>query len=184
MVGGGWSGFSEVVRRRVLGLVKHHLARTGDLQHRRQRDVAIVGDTAPVDVMGREPMRTALTAPTATEGIAAAATAGRQIMQRTGELFAVAQQAAALEPLVAEAWQQGREQSHHAQRLFWTGMSDDGLLPPSCDLDWLIDTAGLLAAAETYLLITRLHGWALDTYETWLRRTLTQLVGAPVPRET
>lgn len=129
-------------------------------------------------------MRTALTATTVTERIAAAAAAGRQIMQRTGELLSVAQQAAALEPLVAEAWQQGREQTHHVQRLFWTGMSDDALLPPSCDLDWLIDTAGLLAAAETYLLITRLHGWTLDTYEIWLRRTLAQLVAAPAPRET
>jgi hydrogenase/urease accessory protein HupE len=40
---------------------------------------------------------------------------GRQIIERTGALFAVAQQAAAVEPLIAGFWQQGREQSRHAR---------------------------------------------------------------------
>jgi len=37
-------------------------------------------------------------------------------------------------------------------------MADDGLLDPRVDLDWLIDTTIILAAAETSLLITRLTG--------------------------
>ena len=118
-------------------------------------DVAIVGDAQPVDVLGRDWMQAALTAPTAAERIAASAAAGRQILQRTGALFAVAQQAAAVEPLIAGYWQQGREQTRHAHAVFWTRMADDGLLDPSIDLDWLIDTTTILAAAETYLLITR-----------------------------
>src|SRR5499426_694922 len=58
-------------------------------------DVAIVGDTEPVDVLGRDWMQAAMTAPTVAERIAANAAASRQIMQRTGALFSVAQQAAA-----------------------------------------------------------------------------------------
>jgi len=138
-------------------------------------DVAIVGDTKPVDVLGRDWMRVALTAPTAAERIAAGAAIGRQIMQRTGALFAVAQQAAAVEPLIAGFWQQGREQSRQAQAVFWTKMADDGLLDPAVDLAWLIDTASLLTAAETYLLITRMTSWDLDTYQNWLAATLTRL---------
>ena len=138
-------------------------------------DVAIVGDTKPVDVLGRDWMRVALTTPTAAERIAASAAAIRQIMQRTGALFAVAQQAAAVEPLIAGFWQQGREQSRQAQAVFWTHMADDGLLDPAIDLGWLIDTASILAAAETYLLITRLNGWDLDHYQDWLTVTLTRL---------
>src|SRR5579859_2905401 len=61
-------------------------------------DVAIVGDTEPVGVLGRDWMRLAMTAPSLAERIAAEAAIGRQIMQRTGALFAVAQQAAAVEP--------------------------------------------------------------------------------------
>ena len=142
-------------------------------------DVAIVGDTEPVDVLGRDWMQAAMTAPTVAERIAASAAASRQIMQRTGALFAVAQQAAAVEPLIAGFWQQGREQTRHACAVFWTRMAEDGLLGPAADLTWLIDTTSILGAAETYLLITRTTGWDLDAYERWLIRTFTQLVASP-----
>jgi AcrR family transcriptional regulator len=142
-------------------------------------DVAIVGDTQPVGVLGRDWAQAGMTAATAAERIAATAAIGRQIMQRTGALFAVAQQAAAVEPLIAEFWQQGREQSRQVQAMFWTRMADDGLLDPAIDLDWLIDTAALLAAAETYLLITRMTSWDLDTYQNWLAATFVRLSAPP-----
>ena len=142
-------------------------------------DVAIVGDTEPVDVLGRDWMRAALTAPTAAERIAASAAAARQIMERTGALFAVAQQAAAVEPLIAAQWQLGREQTRYAHAVFWTRMAEDGLLDPVLDLDWLIDTSTILAAAETYLLIMRLTSWDLDTYQDWLVTTTVRLSQAP-----
>ena len=138
-------------------------------------DVAIVGDTQPAGVLDRDWAQAGMTAATAAERIAASAAIGRQIMQRTGALFAVAQQAAAVEPLIAGFWQQGRDQSRQAQAVFWTRMADDGLLDPQVDLAWLIDTASLLAAAETYLLITRMTNWDLDTYQNWLAATLTRL---------
>ena len=141
----------------------------------RVEDVAIVGDTLPIDVLGRDWAQAALTAPTAAERIAAGAAMGRQIMERTGALFAVAQQAAAVEPLIAGFWQQGREQSRHAQAVFWTRMAEDGLLDPRVDLAWLIDTASILASAETYLVITRMLGWDLDEYENWLVTTSARL---------
>ena len=142
-------------------------------------DVAVVGDTEPVDVLGRDWMQAALTAPTAAERIAASAAAARQIMERTGALFAVAQQAAAVEPLIAAQWQLGREQTRYAHALFWTRMAEDGLLDPVLDLDWLIDTSTILAAAETYLLIMRLTSWDLDTYQDWLVTTTVRLSQAP-----
>jgi AcrR family transcriptional regulator len=142
-------------------------------------DVAIVGDTEPVDVLGREWAQAAFTAPSRAERIAAAAAMGRQIMQRASALFAVAQQAAAIEPLIAGFWQQGRMQSRHAQSVMWTRMADDGLLDAAIVLEWLIDTASLLGAAETYLLITRMTDWDLDGYERWLSRTWTRLTAPP-----
>jgi AcrR family transcriptional regulator len=138
-------------------------------------DVAIVGDTRPIDVLGRDWAQVALTAPTASERIAAGAAVGRQIMERTGALFAVAQQAAAVEPLIAGFWQQGREQSRHAQAVIWTRMAEDGLLDPGVDLAWLIDTARVRGGAATYVLITRMRGWDLDAYENWLVTTSTRL---------
>ena len=58
-------------------------------------------------------------------------------------------------------------------------MAQDGLLDPATDLTWIIDTASILGAAETYLLITRMTGWDLDAYESWLRTTLTRLAAIP-----
>jgi hypothetical protein len=54
-------------------------------------------------------------------------------------------------------------------------MGKDRLLSPGTDLAWLTDTSAILAAAETYLLITRLTGWDLDTYQDWLTTTFTRL---------
>ena len=142
-------------------------------------DVAIVGDAEPVDVLGRDWMQAALTAPTAAARIRANAAIGRQIMERTGALFGVAQQAAAVEPVIAGYWQQGREQTRHAHAVVWTRIAEDGLLDPGVDLEWLIDTSSILAAAETYLLITRLTGWDLDTYQDWLATTGIRLTRVP-----
>jgi AcrR family transcriptional regulator len=142
-------------------------------------DVAIVGDTAPVDVLGRDWMQLALTAPTAAERIAATAAVGRQIMERTGPLFLVAQQAAAVEPTIASYWQQGREQSRRVHAVFWTRMAQDGLLDSAVDVSWLIDTTSILAAAETYLLITRMTEWDLDGYQAWVTATFTRLMTPP-----
>jgi AcrR family transcriptional regulator len=139
-------------------------------------DVAIVGDTEPVDVLGRGWMIEAMNAPTLAGRIAAGAAVSRRIMERTGALFAVAQQAAAVEPLIAGYWQEGREQSRHAQEVFCTKLADDGLLPPGIDLTWLIDTASVIAAAETYLLVTRMLDRDLDTYQAWIAATWTRLL--------
>jgi hypothetical protein len=128
-----------------------------------------------VDVLGRDWMQQALTAPTLAGRLAAGAAAGRQIMERTGALFGVAQQAAAVEPLIAGFWQQGREQSRYTQEVFWNRLAEDGLLPVGADLAWLTDTASVILAAETYLLVTRMLGWDLDAYQEWLGRTLTRL---------
>jgi AcrR family transcriptional regulator len=141
-------------------------------------DVAIVGDTAAVDVLGRQPMQQALSAASAAERIAALAALGRAIMERTGALFAVARQAAAVEPVIEEFWQQGRAQSRYTQQVFWTQLGADGLLAPGADLGWLIDTAAITGSAESYLLISAMLGWDLDAYQGWLEVTLTRLATA------
>ncbi|HYZ55742.1 MAG TPA: TetR family transcriptional regulator [Streptosporangiaceae bacterium] len=142
---------------------------------KRVLDVAIVGDTEPVGVVDRATSHAAMTALTRLERIAAVAAISREIMDRAGPLFGVAQDAASVEPLIAEHLQRGREETRDFHRAVWTRMRDDGLLSPSCDLEWIIDTASVIAAGETYFLIVRTFNWNLDAYEQWLRRTLTHL---------
>ncbi len=56
-------------------------------------------------------------------------------------------------------------------------MANDGLLDPVPELAHR--TTSILAAAETYLLITRMTGWDLDAYQNWLTSTWTRLSAAP-----
>lgn len=146
-------------------------------------DVAIVGDTAPVDVMGRDWFQTALTAPTVEERIAASVRGSRDMMARAGGVLAVAQQAEAVEPAIAAAAQAAREATRDSARLFWSRMEQDGLLPPACDVAWLADTSTLLVAADTYLLMTRTLGWDPDEYEAWMRTTWQRLIAASRDRQ-
>jgi len=148
-------------------------------------DVAIVGDTAPIDVVSRDPFQTSLTAPTAAERVAALARSTRDIMDRAGAWFAVGHDAAAVEPEIAAAEQAGREGSRDAVRMFWIQMDRDGLLPVGSDADWLAETTAFLIGADSYRLMTQVHSWSVDTYEAWLRKTLSRLIlasAAPVGR--
>jgi AcrR family transcriptional regulator len=143
-------------------------------------DVAIVGDTAPVAVAGRDWFMAAMTAPTARERIAALAAASRDMMARAGRVLAVAQQAEHSEPVIAAAAQAGREETAAQYRRFWSTMDGDGLLPAGADVDWLARTTAALGAAEAFLLFTRMHGGTPAEYGAWLETTLDRLVAASV----
>ena len=64
------------------------------------------------------------------------------------------------------------------RREFWQRIHDDDLLPPSIDLEWLTETATIVAHAETYLLIAKTAGWDTDTDRDWLVTTWQRLAAA------
>jgi AcrR family transcriptional regulator len=143
---------------------------------RRTLDVAVVGDTARVDVAHREWTQRSLTAPTLEQRIQVATRKARDIMSRVGPLLPVAEQAAALEPAIAEAAQSARAATRDHIRQFWVTAAQDGLLPSGTDVNWLADTSGILAAADTYLHIRRTLDWTPDQYEQWLLTTWWRLL--------
>jgi AcrR family transcriptional regulator len=144
-------------------------------------DVAVAGDTRPIDVISRDWFQTALTAPTLAERVAACASGSSALMARAGDLIAIAQQAEPVEPAIAAAAQAAREATRDAVRLFCTRLRDDGLLPDGCDVGWLADTASLLSQAQTYLLGRDTLGWTSDQYQHWLASTLDRLIAAAGP---
>ena len=144
-------------------------------------DVAVAGDTRPIDVISRDWFQTALTAPTLAERLAACASGSSALMARAGDLIAIAQQAEPVEPAIAAAAQAAREATRDAVRLFCTRLRDDGLLPDGCDVGWLADTASLLSQAQTYLLGRDTLGWTSDQYQHWLASTLDRLIAAAGP---
>ena len=141
-------------------------------------DVAVAGDTRPIDVVSRDWFQAALTAPTRAERVAAYASASAGLMARAGDLIAIAQQAEPVEPAIAAAARAGREGTRDAVRLFCTKLRDDGLLPEGSDLRWLAGTASLLSQAQTYLLGRDTLGWTSDQYQQWLASTLSRLIAA------
>ena len=149
----------------------------------RTMDVAVVGDTAAVDVAHRDWTQRSLTASTLQERIRIQTQGARDIMARIGPLLPVAEQAAAVEPDVARAAQAAREDTREHIRRFWSQAAADELLPPGVDLDWLADTSAVLCAADTYLHVTRTFGWSPDAYEQWLHtswRRLLAVAATPV----
>lgn len=90
----------------------------------------------------------------------------------------VAFQAAPSEPSIAAAAAAGRADTRRALRDFWHKIHADGLLRPSVDLEWLIDTATVIAHAETYLLLDKTTGWDSDTYRDWLATTWHRLAAS------
>jgi AcrR family transcriptional regulator len=144
-------------------------------------DVAVAGDARPVEVTGRDWFQAALTAPTLPERIQAYAQGASGLMARAGALIAIAWQAEPAEPDIAAAGRAGREATRDAVRLFCTRLRDDGLLPASCDITWLADTASLVSQAQTWLLGRDTLGWTGDQYSQWLATTLTRLITAAGP---
>jgi AcrR family transcriptional regulator len=141
-------------------------------------DVAVAGDTRPIDVISRDWFQTALTAPTLAERLAAFASGSSALMARAGDLIAIAQQAEPVEPVIARAYQAAREATRDAVRLFCARLRDDGLIPDGCDVGWLADTASLLSQAQTYLLGRDTLGWTGDRYQQWLASTISRLIAA------
>ena len=141
-------------------------------------DMAIVGDLAPIDVVSRQWYRIATTAPTLQERIAAFAEGSARLMTSAADVIAVARQAEPTEPLLADAARAGRAGTRDVVRTFWARARDDGLLPAGCDLTWLADTTGVLAHAETYLLMRETLQLTHGQYQNWLATTWHRLAAA------
>jgi AcrR family transcriptional regulator len=138
--------------------------------------VAIAGDGDAGPIAERAWMTDAITAPTLAERVRLMAAVTATLMSRAGALLDVAQQAAATEPSIAAAAQAGRQETRRVLGEFWRRIDQDGLLPAHSDVDWLTETATLLAHADIFLVIRRTTGWDAASYQHWLERTWIRLV--------
>ena len=144
--------------------------------------VAIAGDGDSVPIAERTWMTDTMTAPTLPERLALMAKVTADLMSRSGDILDVAAQAAATEPTIAAAAQAGRVETRRILDEFWRRIDEDGMLPASRDLEWLIETATLLAHVDTFLLLRKTTQWDISSYQAWLERTWTRLVaGSAAP---
>ena len=136
---------------------------------------AIAGGDDALPLADQPAMADAMSAPTLDERILRMAALTASLMERTGPLLDVAFQAAPSEASIAEAAAAGRADTRRTLRRFWRKIHRDGLLAPNVDLEWLTETATLVAHAETYLLIRKTTGWRGDAYRDWLVTTWHRL---------
>ena len=141
---------------------------------KRVTDIAVAGDTRPLDVAHRDWFGLALRAPTLAERVEVLARGIAELMERAGDLFEVVRQAEATEPLLAEAFQAGREDSRANLHAFVRQAVADGLVR-DLDVEWLMETAAVVSQAETYLLLRRIAHWTSSDYRAWLTTTLSRV---------
>lgn len=177
----GWGGTTLADVARVAGVADRtvyvHFATKADLLHR-CIDVAIGGDQDDVAIGERDWMLAAMGAPSSDERIERMAAVTASLMARSSRLVDVARQAAPSEPSIAARANAAASQTRDMLRRFWLDMANDDLLPRSIDLEWLAETASVLAQAETFLLVTGTTGWNIPTFEAWLVTSWRRLVVA------
>ena len=121
----------------------------------------------------------ALTAATLDQRLRAFAEGVADAHARTGPMFAVAREAEASEPLIAAAFDAARRDTLANSHRMWRHLAEDGLLPPDVDIEWVANTTGLLASADTFLLLSTTIGWTRDEVAAWLHRTWTHFATTP-----
>lgn len=144
--------------------------------YQRVVEAAVVGDLDEAPLEQRPWSVLAMTAPTLDERLHAFSAGVAEMNSRLGPLMAVNGEVEVSEPAVQLSAARYRTQTSDFLRAFWSSARNDGLLEGHLDLEWLVETATLLSAAETRLLATRSFAWSDGAYQDWLTRTLTQLI--------
>lgn len=139
-------------------------------------EVAIEGGSEGGAVADSDGFAAAMAASTIEERVRLMAGISAGLMERTGPLLEVAQQAEASEAAIASMAQAARGDTRRALTGFVNAMSADGLLPPDANLDWLAETVAIVGQAETYLLLAKTTGWNVAAYRDWLAATWSRLI--------
>lgn len=93
--------------------------------------------------------------------------------ERTGALFAVAREAAAVDAQVKTLWSRGKRRHLADMTTMAESFAEHGLLPTGSDVAWAAELLYVLIGPENWDLIRRELGHTQAHYSDWLRTTLT-----------
>jgi len=93
--------------------------------------------------------------------------------ERTGALFAVAREAAAVDPQVKTLWSRGKRRHLADMTTIAESFAEHGLIPAHLDNAWATEFLYILLGPENWDLIRRELGHTKAHYQDWLRTTLT-----------
>jgi len=96
------------------------------------------------------------------------AAALRNIQARLAPLFRVLQQAATLDPALAELWSGFAERRASNMRLLAKELESTGRLRHDLSVEEAADALWSMNAPEDYLLLVEQRGWSPEKFERWL----------------
>ena len=94
--------------------------------------------------------------------------------ERTGPVFAVAREAATVDPAVAALWSRGKRGHLSDMTQMAQSFAEQGLLPAPHDVTWATEMLYVLLGPENWQLIRLELGRDAPHYRRWLRTTLGQ----------
>lgn len=145
-------------------------------------DVALAGDDEPVPIQRRAPLEQIRAAPDARTALALYARLGRQMYTRAGPLIAglVVEGTGGDRTLQAFVRTIERERRTGNAAMAQHIATRFGLRPGLTEAE-AADVLWALTAPELIDRLVRRRRWSLDSYETWLTRTLTEALTGPTP---
>jgi len=139
-------------------------------------ETAISGTGEPVPVLERDYIA-ALRAESSGRGkLRIYAAAMTDIQQRMAPLYRMVQQAAAVEPALAEIWQDLLNRRARNMPLLTEHLESAGLLRGGLTRQEAADTVWAVNSTEVYQLMTETRGWSPGRYQQWLASTLIRLL--------
>lgn len=101
--------------------------------------------------------------------------------ERTGPVFAVAREAASVDPAVASLWSRGKRRHLSDMTTIAASFAEHGLIPTRLSVEWATELLYVLLGPENWHLIRRELGHDQLHYREWLHATLVQALGEGPP---
>jgi AcrR family transcriptional regulator len=101
------------------------------------------------------------------------------IQTRLGPLYRTVAEAAALDPKIAEIWDEIEAQRLHGMGRFAADLADAGGLRADLTIDEARDVAWTIYSHAVYRMLVVDRGWTPERYGTWLVETLACALLAP-----
>lgn len=137
-------------------------------------DVAIAGDDEPIPVNERPWMLPVWQATDGPSTVRAYAAAVRLVQGRVAPLFRALDVAAAVEPELAELWEQTRQRRRLGAGGVTRVAAERTPLRPHLSVELATDLVWSLNSHDLYLNLVDGCGWTLAQYEAWLGDTLAE----------
>jgi AcrR family transcriptional regulator len=141
---------------------------------------AVSGDQAPAPVYEQERAQAALAETDQRRQVTLFAAHMREILDRVSPLFEVLDQAASVEPDIADLRQQLLSGRLHGMRVFVRGLAAHGPLRAGLSESAAAETTWAVTAPQLFRMLTRDLGWNGDRWTAWATEMLAAaLLPAP-----